>query len=90
MKLTFVQKANQSGGNQILLARTECAIQKATQNKKKITYCDIKIKSAAGPPSVTDSPGLPRNNRVKVTIVARPLFMPVALDLYRCEYGEAP
>jgi hypothetical protein len=36
---------------------------------------------------VTDSPNLYIHARIKVTLVARPLFMPVAQKLCRCEHG---
>jgi hypothetical protein len=36
---------------------------------------------------VIDSPNLPRDSRVKITPVARPLLTPVAKKLRRCEHG---
>jgi hypothetical protein len=42
-------------------------------------------KSGGGPPRVTDSRNLPRDTRVKVTLVDRPLLTPVAQKLCRCE-----
>jgi hypothetical protein len=36
------------------------------------------MKPEAGPPYVTVSPNLPRDTRVKVILVARPLLTPVA------------
>jgi hypothetical protein len=38
-------------------------------------------------PRVVDTPDLPCDTPVKVTLVARPLPMPVAQKVCRCEYG---
>jgi hypothetical protein len=45
----------------------------------------VKMKLETGEPRVIDSPSLPRDTRVKITLVARPLLMPVAQKLFRCE-----
>jgi hypothetical protein len=45
------------------------------------------MKSKAGPPRVIDSPNLPRDIRVKVTLVTRPLLKPFAQKLWMCEHG---
>jgi hypothetical protein len=52
-----------------------------------ITYHSTKIRLQVGPPYVADSPNHPRDTRIKVTLVARPLLTPVAQNLCRCEHG---
>jgi hypothetical protein len=51
------------------------------------TYCGTKINSEAGPPDVIDSPNLPCDTQIKITLVARLLLMPVVRKLFRCKYG---
>jgi hypothetical protein len=46
-----------------------------------------KLNQKQAHPRVTHSPNLPRETRVKVTLVARPLLTSVAQKLCRCEHG---
>jgi hypothetical protein len=55
-------------------------------NPTEITYYGTKMKSEAGPPRVIDSARLSRDTRIKVTLVARPLLLPFAQKLCRCEH----
>jgi hypothetical protein len=47
-------------------------------NPTTIAYYDTEMESEPGPPRVIDSPNLPRDTQVKVTLVSRPLLTPVA------------
>jgi hypothetical protein len=51
------------------------------RNPKTVTYYGTKLKSEAGLPLVIDSPNVPHDTEVKVTLVARPLLTPVAQKL---------
>jgi hypothetical protein len=51
--------------------RGPCCLHHQTDN-------GTKVKSEVGPPPVIDYPNLPRDTRVKVTLVTRPLLTPVA------------
>jgi hypothetical protein len=57
------------------------------RNSKTITHNGTKMKSEAGPPPCNRLFQPPRDTRVKVTLVARPLHTPVAQKLCRCERG---
>jgi hypothetical protein len=50
-------------------------------------YYGKKLNKQQALPRVTDSPNLPCDIRVKVTLVARPLLTPVAQKLCGCEHG---
>jgi hypothetical protein len=59
-------------------------------NRKPIKihcYYGTKITSEAGLSPCNKSPKLPRDDRVKVTLTARPMLMPVAQNLWNCEHG---
>jgi hypothetical protein len=58
---------------------TECTIKNVTQHPTACTYCVTKMKSEVVRPS---SLNLLRDNRIKVTLVARPLLTPVARKLW--------
>jgi hypothetical protein len=55
------------------------------RNRKTITSFGTKIKSEAGPPPCNRLS--PRDTRVKVTLVARPLLTTAAQKLCRCEHS---
>jgi hypothetical protein len=57
------------------------------RNPSTITYHGTKMKSEACPPPCNRLSQPPRDSRVKVTLVARPLLMPVAQKICRCEHG---
>jgi hypothetical protein len=56
------------------------------RNPRTITYYGKKWNQKQVHPRVIDSPNLPRDTRVKVTLVARTLPTPVAQKLCRCEH----
>jgi hypothetical protein len=63
---------------------SECAIWNATKHQSRATVQKWNQKQAH--PRAILSPNLPRDTRVKVTLVTRPLLTPVARKLCRCEY----